>query len=330
MAPKNTINDVADRAGVSIASVSRFLNNPSLLSKATRIKVRNAVKQLNYHPLVFARRLAGGRLDIFGLIIPGYEGIFYSFYAMEMIRGISAALSVKGIDLHLHVFWRKDNFKASLVDGVILADVIENEKQFQELLRDKTPLVVMNKKVEEQDASYVAINNFKGAYEAAEFLIQHGHRRIAHLAGTLFVQCARERLEGYKSALLKNGIDINQEYIQETNFSRKEAREKLERLFTLKEKPTAIFCCSDEVASEVLSFCEEKNIIVPKDLSVIGFDDNPNCLYGSLMLTTVRQPFREMTQLAADILKDIVDKKGGSRKIILDTELIVRDTVGFI
>ncbi|UCD15312.1 MAG: LacI family DNA-binding transcriptional regulator [Candidatus Omnitrophota bacterium] len=330
MSSKNTIKEVAKAAGVSIATVSRFLNNPAALRKENRIKVEKAVKELNYHPFIFARRLAGGRLNTFGLIIPGYEGIFYSFYAMEIIRGISAALNAKGIDLHLHIFGNKDNFRASLVDGVIFADIIENEKQFERLLKNRTPILVMNKKIERQNVSYVAINNFKGAYEATEFLIHHGHKKIAHLAGTLFVQCAQERLEGYKLALQKNGININNDYIKVTNFSRKEAREKLEQLFSLKERPTAVFCCSDEVASEVLSFCEEKKIEVPKKLSIIGFDDNPHCLYGNLMLTTVRQPFREMTQLAVEILRELVEAKTDHKKIVLDTELIVRDTVSFI
>ncbi|MBU1122067.1 MAG: LacI family DNA-binding transcriptional regulator [Candidatus Omnitrophota bacterium] len=330
MSSKNTIKEVAKLAGVSIATVSRFLNNPSSLKKENRSKVEKAVKDLDYRPFIFARRLAGGRLNIFGLIIPGYEGIFYSFYAMEMIRGVSAALNDKEIDLHLHVFWKKNNFKDSLVDGVIFADVIENEKQFERLLKDKIPIVVLNKKIEEENVSYVTINNFKGAYEATEFLIHHGHKRIAHLTGTLFVQCSQERLEGYKSALRKNGININKDYIKGTNFSRKEARERMEELFGLKDVPTAVFCCSDDVASEVLSFCEERKINVPKDLSVIGFDDNPQCLYGNLMLTTVRQPFGEMTQLGVDILEELVNGKTEQKKVILDTELIVRDTVSFI
>jgi LacI family transcriptional regulator len=208
--------------------------------------------------------------------------------------------------------------------------VIDNTAQLKRLTNEKFPLVVINKKIEDSQVSYVAIDNFKGAYNATEFLIHHGHRFIAHLAGDLRVQCAKDRLDGYKAALEKNKIKVREEYIKNTNFSSKEARDKLEELFALKEPPTAIFCCSDDVASEVLVYSEEKKIKVPKQLSVIGFDDNLHRLYGNLMLTTVRQPIDKMTSLGVDILCDIVDKKAAPKKVMLDTELIIRDTVDFI
>ena len=326
---KITIKDVARIAGVSIATVSRYLNNASL-KEENRQRIAKAVKELNYQPLLYARRLAGGKLDTFGLIIPGYEGIFYSFYALEIIREVASSLGTNGIDLHLNVFWDKDNFKTSLIDGAIMADIIGNEKQLKRLVKEDIPLVVINRQIEDLDVNCVAINNFKGAYEATEFLIHHGHKRVAHLAGDLRVQCAQERIEGYKSALEKNGIAFTKDYIKTTNFSRKEARVKLEELFSSSNPPTAIFCCSDEIASEVLNFAEEKRMEVPKDLSIIGFDDNPHCLYGNLMLTTVRQPLKAMVHQAVKILKENVESKKPTRKIVLDTELIIRDTVSFL
>jgi LacI family transcriptional regulator len=326
---KITIKDVAKKAGVSIATVSRFLNGAPLKDD-NKQKIEKAIKEFNYEPSLYARRLAGGRLNTFGLIIPGYEGIFYSFYALEIIREVASALGEKSIDLHLNVFWNKDNFKASLVDGVIMADVIGNDKQLKRLISEETPLVVINKKIEENDVNYVSIDNFKGAHEAIEFLIRHGHKRIAHLAGDLRVQCAQDRLDGYKSALKNNNIDVDEQYIKNTNFSRKEGREALEDLFSKEKVPTAVFCCSDEVASEVLNFAEEKRIEVPKKLSVIGFDDNPHCLYGNLMLTTVRQPLKAMAHEAVRILSENIENKKPSQKIVLGTELIIRDTVSFL
>jgi len=326
---KTTIKDVALKAGVSIATVSRFLNNIPL-KEGNRKRIEEVVKELNYQPLLYARRLAGGKLDTFGLIIPGYEGIFYSFYALEIIREVASSLGVKGIDLHLNIFWDKDNFKTSLIDGVIMADVIGNENQLKRLVAEDVPLVVINRQIEDVDVSCVAVNNFKGAYEATEFLVHHGHKRVAHLAGDLRVKCAQDRVEGYKSALEKNGVALLKDYIKITNFSRKEARFKLEELFSLKNPPTAVFCCSDEIASEVLNFAEERRIIVPKELSVVGFDDNPHCLYGNLMLTTIRQPLKAMVQQAVKILEENVESKKPTQQIVLDTELIIRDTVDFI
>ena len=325
-----TIKDIAKRAGVSIATVSRFLNNPSSLRKKNFKKIEEAVKTLNYEPLVYARRLAGGKLDTFGLIIPGYEGVFYSFFALEIIRNIAASMNEKGIDMHLSIFWGKDNFRSSLVDGVIFSDIVGNYEQLTRLLQNKVPTVVINRKVHSFDVSFVAVDNFKGAYEATEFLIRHNHKRIAHLSGSIQVQCAKDRLDGFKSALLKEGIKAKDEYIKCVNFSSKEARGALEELFSLEKPPTAIFCCSDEVAKEVLVFAKERDIEIPKKMSIIGFDDNPFMSYDNLMLTTVRQPFQQMTSMAVDILQDIVKGKKSVKSIILEPELIIRDTVDFI
>ncbi len=327
---KITIRDVARLAKVSIATVSRFINNPTALKDANRQRVEKAVKELNYQPMAFAQRLAGGRVNTLGLIIPGYEGVFFSFYALEIIRSTAMALDAKGVDMHLHIYWNRDNFRASLVDGVIFADLLGNEKQLKRLVDEKVPCVVMNRRVNDLDVSYVTIDNFKGAYDAVEFLIRHGHKKIAHFAGDLTTECARERVEGYKKALEKNSLPVNSDYIFKTNFSRKEGRERMKELVELKDRPTAIFCCSDEVATEVLAVAQEKNIIVPKELSVIGFDDNPNCLYGDLMLTTVRQPLRNMASCAVDMLRDAIDQKGGAQKLVLEPELVVRDTVSFV
>jgi LacI family transcriptional regulator len=328
--PKITIKDVAQKAGVSIASVSRFFNNPSLLKESSRRKIERIIKEVNYQPFIYARRLAGGKLGVFSLVIPGYEGLFYSYYAMEIIRSVAVSMAAKGVDLQLHVFWNKDSLKTSLVDGIIFSDVLGNESQMERIAKEGLPFVVMNKKLDAENVNYVAINNFKGSYDATEFLLNHGHKKIAHLAGNLHVQCAAERLDGYKNALQKNGIPVKDTYIKVTNFSRKEARERLGELFSGSEPPTAILCCSDEVAGEVITFAEENKITIPKDLSVIGFDDNPNYHWGSLALTTVRQPLSAMCAAAVDILDEAVKNKNAVvKKIVLDTELVMRDTVSF-
>ena len=248
---------------------------------------------------------------------------------MEILRETAAILGEKGIDLHLNTFWNKDNFKSSLVDGVLMADIIGNEKQLQRLIKEEIPVVILNHNSEDKSISCVSIDNFKAGYEATEFLINHGHRRIIHLAGDLRVQCSKERLQGYKKAMEKGGIELKKEFIVPTNFSRKEAREKLGGIFR-NQPPTAIFCCSDEVAIEVLSFAEEKKIKVPNDLSIIGFDDNPHCAYGNVMLTTLRQPLKPMVAKGVEVLKDILEKDSQPQNIVLDCELIIRDTVTFV
>jgi LacI family transcriptional regulator len=328
--PKVTIHSVAREAGVSIATVSRYLTKPTSIKEPNRLRVEKAIKKLNYKPLLYARRLAGGKLNVYGLIIPGYEGIFYSFYALEIIRGVGFGLEEINVDLHLHIFSTKDRFNTSLVDGVIFADIIGNEHQLKRILKEGLPCVVVNKRIDELAVSCVAADNFKGAYQAVEFLTSHGHKNIAHLAGDLKVQSAHDRLEGYKAALIKNNIKVNDNSIKVSNFSRIEARQHIEELFSSSKPPTAIFAASDEMAVEVLNFAQNEKISVPEKLSVIGFDDNPLCMYGNIHLTTVRQPLFQMASLGIEILKNIIEKKEKVRKVVLSPELVVRDSVTFI
>ncbi|MCF7872995.1 MAG: LacI family transcriptional regulator [Candidatus Omnitrophica bacterium] len=327
---KVTIKEVAAKAGVSIATVSRYINKSIRLREQNRRKIEKAIEELNYHPLVYARRLAGGKLNTFGLIIPGYEGIFYSFYALKIIREVAAALDEKEIDMHLNIYRDKDIFNSSLVDGVIMADIISNKDQLLRLKKEEIPLVVINRKMSDQDISFVAVDNYKGAYEATEFLINHGHKKIVHFAGDTEVQCACQRIDGFKAALKKNGITEKPNSICLTNFSRAKAREELNKLFSAKDMPTAIFCCSDEVASEILNFADENSIKVPQDLSVVGFDDNPNLSYRDLMLTTVRQPLDQMAKEAVKVLRQTIDEKIPPQKVLLEPKLVIRDTVGFL
>ncbi len=325
-----TIHEVAREAGVSIATVSRFLNNPSSIKSDNRKRVDAAVKKLHYKPLVYARRLAGGKLGVYGLILPGYEGLFSSFYATEVIRGVGVSLEHANLDLHLHIFTGRDRFNTSLVDGVLFADVIGNEDQLKRLVNHNIPCLVINRKIEDIDVCYVAVDNFKGAYQAVELLISHGHKAIAHIAGDIKVQGAAERLAGYRSALTNHNLKINEQYIKYTNFSRQDARRSIEELSALSAPPTAIFVASDDMAVEVVHYVRTQGRRIPEDLSIVGFDDNPLCIDDHIALTTVRQPVYAMASQGVELLRSIVEKGEKPDPVILDPELVVRNTVTFV
>jgi len=320
-----TIKDVAKYAGVSIATVSRVLNDHPSVKEKNKIKVIRAIKKLGYKPNVFAQKLAGGRLNVVGLIIPGYEGVFYSFYAQELIRNVGLGLEALKKDLFLHIYWDRDNFNSSYVEGVIFADIIGNESQLERLIQESIPCVVINKKADNFKVSYVAIDNEKGAQEATSFLTELGHKRIAHITGDMNTQCAQERLSGFKKALNKAGITIPDYFIQEGKFSRAQARRSVDFLFAKDIKPTAIFCASDDMAYEAILYLLEKKIKVPSDVSVIGFDNNPQYLYGPLALTTVHQPLDEMVNKALKILQENIS---GETKMIIRKVLPTRLVVG--
>lgn len=324
-----SIEDVAKRAGVSITTVSRVINNAPTVSKRNRVKVEEAVAHLGFKPNVSAQRLARGLNTAVGLVMPGYPGVFHSFYAMEIIRGVGHCCEMLKLDLVFHITNGLNPLNTNNVGGVIFADIIENRKQIETALADKTPCMVINNIVQDLDVNYIAIDNKKGAELAVDYLVNLGHTRIATVTGNIQTQSGAFRLEGYKNVLLKNQLKVQDQYIFEGDYSRRCARSALEQFLSLplKDRPTAVFAASDDMASEVINMALEKGLKIPQDLSVVGFDDNPVGLYGPMGLTTVRQPLFKMAEEAVRNLNAIVaGRKHSSVKILLEPELVARES----
>lgn len=328
MVEKIRIEEVAHLAGVSPTTVSRVINKFPTVKESNRLKVEEAIRKLKFRPNVIAQRLAKGRTDAVALVIPRYEGIFFSFYANQIIHGVGVACEDLKLDLLLHLSSDKTQVNTFSVGGVLFADIISNRQELDSVLESNVPTVVMNYKFDDLDVDYVAIDNKKGAKEAVEYLIHLGHRNIAHITGHLVTQSATDRLEGYKLALKENNIAIKQDYIKEGDYSRPSARKAILSLLKSKPMPSAVFVASDDMAQEVISVILEHRLRVPDDISVIGFDDNPICLYGHIGLTTIRQPLVEMAAKATSLLHKIMSAKTtkSSTKIVLPTKLIVRDS----
>ncbi|MFH1622869.1 MAG: LacI family DNA-binding transcriptional regulator [Candidatus Omnitrophota bacterium] len=328
MADKNRIEEVAKLAGVSPTTVSRVINKFSTVKESNRQKVEEAIRKLKFKPNVIAQRLAKGKSDTIALVIPRYEGIFFSFYANQIIRGVGVASESLKLDLLLHLTNEKSSINTMSVGGVLFADVISNKEELNNVLDSGTPCVVMNHKFDNLNVDYIAIDNQKGVRQAIEYLINFGHRDIAHITGNLITQSANERLEGYKIALKQNNIKLKDELIKEADYSRPSARKAMLSLLKLNTRPTAIFASCDDMAQEAISVILEHKLRVPEDISVIGFDDNPICLYGSVGLTTVRQPLVEMAAKATSLLQKKMSSKTAKSpaKIVLPTELIIRDS----
>ena len=323
-----SIKDVARRAGVSISTVSRVINKSSSVKEKNRSRALQAIKELNFHPSVFAQRLATGKSNVVALVIPRYEGIFYSFYALELIRGIGTLTEALKLDLLLHLTDNRSDLNFRGIGGVIFADIITNRNQLEEALACGIPTVVINNYVEDLEVNCIAIDNIKGAFEAVNYLIGLGHRKIAHIAGDLVTQAAAHRLEGYRQAMEKNKIPLSEEYIIKTDYSRGQARSAAEALLKMSAPPTAVFVASDSMALEVITVAREHGIKIPADLSVVGFDDNPSGLYGPVALTTVRQPLVKMAQDSVKELNLLMNsnKKAPLKKIFLPTELVIRES----
>ena len=323
-----SIEDVARLAGVSITTVSRVINKFPSVKEKNRKKVLEAIKQLKFQPSVFAQRLATGKSNVVALVIPRYEGIFYSFYALELIRGIGTLCEALKLDLLLHLTDVHTSLNLKGVGGVIFADIIGNRQQLQEALALGVPSIVINNRVDDLEVNCIAIDNVRGAEAAVDYLVSLGHKRIAHITGDLVTQAAADRFEGYKRALKKNKIEFDRNYIFKTDYSRGEARLAAEKLVKMQEPASAVFVASDSMALEVMNVAKEGGLQLPRDLSIVGFDDNPSGLYGPVALTTVRQPLIKMAEGSVKKLNLLMEgkKKTGIEKVLLPTELVIRES----
>jgi DNA-binding LacI/PurR family transcriptional regulator len=308
-----SIEDVARASGVSITTVSRVINKAKTVKEANRIRVMSAVKELKFQPSIFAQRLATGKSNVVALVIPRYEGVFYSFYALEVIRGVGTMCEALKLDLLLHLTDARTPLSLRGVGGIIFSDIIGNRAQLEDSLAKGIPCI--------------AIDNAGGAQNAVNYLIQLGHRKIAHITGDVMTQAAAKRLEGYKGALEKNNIKLRDDYIFHTDYSRGQARTAAENLIKAEDPATAVFVASDSMALEVMAVARELGKDIPRDLSIVGFDDNPSGLYGPVGLTTVRQPLIRMAEESVKELNRLIAlKKNEPKKILLPAELVIRES----
>jgi len=328
-AKKVGITDVAHRAKVSITTVSRVINKVPTVNQEIVARVEEAISFLKFKPNMTAQRLARGNTagTAVGFVIPGFPGIFHSFYAVELMRGVGHGCETLRLDLIFHITDGHNPLKSNYAGGLIFADIIENRSQVEEALAEGTPCLVLNHIVKDLQVSYIAVDNVKGGLTAAEYLINLGHKRIATVTGNMQTQAGIDRYEGFQKALAKKDIAFVPEYLFKGDYSRRSAREAAEKFFALDNPPTAIFAASDEMAMEIISVAMENGIKIPEDVSIIGFDDNPAGLFGPVSLTTIKQPLFQMGEEAVKVLNEIMQgKQTGLVRKVLEPELIVRES----
>lgn len=324
---KISIEDVARRAKVSITTVSRVINNFSTVSPKNRARVEEAIAALKFKPNASAQRLAKGVNDVIGLVMPGYPGIFHSFYAVEIIRGVGHSCESLRLDMVFHITNGLNPLNTNAVGGVIFADIIENRKQVEQAMAMGTPILIINNRVDDLPVHYIAVDNIRGGELAAEYLVSLGHTKIATVTGNLNTQGGKERYDGFMEYLAKRNITLPREYVYEGDYSRRSARAAAEYFLDLPDRPTAIFAASDEMALEIIATILEKGLKVPDDISVVGFDDNPACLYGPVGLTTIKQPLFKMAEESVKILTRVIrEKTEALHQENLTPELVIRES----
>lgn len=325
-----TASEVARRAGVSQPTVSRVFSNPRSVSVEKAERVRAVARELGYIPNSVARSLTSGRTHNIGIVLAYLKNGFFA----DALQRLSKALNAKGYSVTVYFAANSpdevdlivDDLLAHQVDGIILASVSMSNTLTDRLKSKGIPFVLFNRGQRGSHVPMVTASNVQGARGATQFLIDSGHRRIAHLAGWKEALNGIERQEGFLSAMA--GAGMTPYDCVDCHFRRSVAMEETRRMFRDGPGPDAIFAGNDHMAFGVLEVLRvELGLRVPEDVSVIGYDDAPMAAWKAFDLTTVRQPLDRMVKEAVAILDGYIhNPEAAVRKVELTGDLVVRGT----
>ncbi|KTF14288.1 LacI family DNA-binding transcriptional regulator [Pseudoalteromonas sp. 10-33] len=326
-----TIYQVSEMAGVSLSTVSRVLNDNDYVSKKTKKKVLEAMKELGYQPSSIARSLASSRTNSVGILVSELDGPFFG----QMMSAIEEQLRIAGKHViitpgHSDEKKEKNGFEFLIsrnCDAIIAhVEAVSNEYLI-ELSKGKTPIYLMSRYVKEIKQNCISLDNVMGGYLATKAMINKGHRRIAYIAGPQFKEDASDRLKGHKKALAEYNLTFDESLYYVGDFKETGGSDGLRHFIQHKAQITALVCANDEMASGAMKYAREHGFNLPKDLAIIGFDNVifTNYLYPTL--TTIDNPVPEMGRAAANlVLKDIYKKSGITVNQVFEPKLILRDS----
>ena len=304
---RSTINDVARLANVSKKTVSRVINDSPFVKEETRLKVNAIIREVGFEPDPQARGLAFRRSFLLGMI---YDNPTPQ-YIVNMQQGILDAMRGTSYGLLVHPCERAGSYLADLrsfierqkLFGVILPPSVSEDERLVKMLREfDCPYVRIASVMLDKPNAMVVTHDADGAMEAAHHLAELGHDCIAHISGPPSFRSAHERRRGFREALAQRGVKLRPSFDREGNYTFDSGIEVARELLALKPRPTAIFAGNDEMAAGVYKVAHELGLVIPRDLSVVGFDDSATALRLWPVLTSVRLPVRDMGRLATDKL----------------------------
>ena len=329
MAQKTTIEDVARIAGVSIATVSRALGKPDVVSRDTRDKVTAAIEQTGYTANAMARNLRRQKTRMIVVLVPNIGNPFFS----EILAGIEEVATANGYNILIgntdNDPVRENNFanfvQGNQADGLLLLNGRAPDGNGRAV--KLPPLVVLCERIPDSELPTVRIDNDLAAQDAIRHLIELGHRRIAQIAGPPVNILTVDRSRGAARTLQAAGLDAD--VVVNGDFSIASGAAAMRELLRRTEHPTAVFCSNDEMAMGAIQEIKAAGLTVPGDISVIGFDDPTFAEVYDPSLTTVHQPRRLIGETAMGVLVDILaGKPAPTEPIVLGAELRVRASTG--
>jgi LacI family transcriptional regulator len=325
------MRNVAERAGVSVTSVSHVINGTRPVSDELRRRVLDAMGELGYRPNALARSLRRQKTHTIGMIVPDSANPFFA----EVARGIEDTCFEQGYSvilgnsdgdlgkelLYTNVLAEKQ------VDGILFVAAGTSTEHIRALQARRMPLVVVDRHIPSVDVDSVLTDNAHGGWLATHHLVELGHRRIGCIAGPSDVTPSADRITGYRQALHEGGIAVDEALIVKGDFQYESGYRAAHQLLAIDDPPTAVFTCNDLMAVGAISAALELRRQVPADLSVVGFDDVRLASFTNPPLTTVAQPKYEMGVMAATMLLERLQNRDmPPRQRLLDTSLLTRQS----
>lgn len=330
------IKELAAHVGLSIATVSRVLNGKARMyriSDHTSKKVLEAARLLNYSPNKIARGLKLTRTETLGLVIPDIANPFFASIAKVIElesrkRGYSLILcdSMDDTDTEkelLQLMWSRK------VDGIIIAPVGYAHHHIDAITQHGVPIIVMDRYFPGHHLPYVTTDNYTGAYQAVDYLLGCGHTRIACIQGIQGISVNTSRVQGYRDALLDHGIIPADQLILGHDFGEENGYIQARALMNITQPPTAILALSNLISLGVIRALKELKLMIPSDISLVSFDEQPYSAYLSTPLTTIEQPRDEIALLSLRLLLEQIENPGKKPEagIMLKPRLIIRESV---
>ena len=337
-----TIQQLAEQSGVSVATVSRALNGSSEVSEATRERILELARRLDYTPSAAARTLVKRRSHLVGVVLetgPGHPDLLHPFF-QEVLVGLKHGAGALGYDVLLfasdepgngfggtHSYLRRAEHHR--VDGAIVMGFDGRDPEIRKLASSRVPCIAVDADLGGPRTGFVMSETREGAALAVRHLRELGHERIATITGALATRPGADRLDGYREEIAALGVELRDEYVVEGDFYDESGYRGTRQLLELDEPPTAIFAASDLMAAGALRAASEAGIRVPGDLAVVGFDDIGLASLITPQLTTVRQDMEALGQAAAEALGEMIEDPGAEpARTMVPTRLVVRASSG--
>lgn len=334
---KVTIKEIAKLAGVSQATVSKILNNYSDVSEKTRRKVLKIVEETGYHPTFTAQKLSAKNTQLIGVVYAGEinADLTHPFF-VEVINAFKKQIGELGYDLMIfsnekfrqsneHYLTRARYFQ---LDGCIIINGVGIESAITELDQSQLPCIGVDIALSGSNSGYIMTDNLRASAMVVEHFYLLGYRSIAFISGQRNSDIANLRKQGFIRSMKQFGMRVREEWIQYGDYNEQSGYESMLRLLDQRPYPRAVYAISDMMAFGAIRAIRDRGLSVPEDIAVVGFDDIVAARFSYPALSTIRQDKQKIGKLAAYMLFDLINNQVKSTKVMVEPQLIVRDSCG--